>query len=69
MSELTDRLLILLIASVALGGMLVGWLGGFVVPALSGWSDNIGMAVIAVLFVGLLIGIWFEFDHIRTDRD
>ncbi|SFS52244.1 hypothetical protein [Halostagnicola kamekurae] len=68
MSELTDRLLILLIASVALGGMLVGWFGGFVVPALSGWSDNIGMAVIAVLFVAILIGIWFGFDRIRADR-
>ncbi|WP_247000770.1 hypothetical protein [Halosolutus gelatinilyticus] len=69
MSELTDRLLILLIAAVALGGILVGWIGGFVVPALGGWSDNIGMAVIAVLFVGILIGIWIEFNHIDTDRD
>ena len=69
MSELTDRLLILLMASVGLGGMLVGWLGGYVVPALGGWSDNIGMAVIGVLFVAILIGIWFEFDHISTSRD
>lgn len=69
MSELTDRLMILLMAAIALGGMLVGWLGGFVVPMFGGWSDNIGMAVIGVLFVALLIGIWFEFDHINTDRD
>lgn len=69
MSEITDRLLILLIVAVALGGILVGWLGGFIVPALGGWSDQVGMAVIAVFFVAILIGVWFEFDRIGTDRD
>lgn len=69
MSELTDRLLILLIVAVSLGGLLIGWIGGFVVPALSGWRQTVGMAVLLLLFVAILIGIWFEFDRVDTDRD
>lgn len=69
MSDITDRLLILLIVAVTLGGMLVGWVGGFIVPALSGWRETVGMAVLFFVFVAILIGIWFEFGRIDTDRD
>ncbi|WP_306055388.1 hypothetical protein [Natronococcus wangiae] len=69
MSEFTDRLLILVIVAVTLGGVLIGWVGGFLVPTLGGWRETVGIAVLSVLFVAILIGIWFEFNRIDTDRD
>ncbi|MFC7213537.1 hypothetical protein ACFQO4_05500 [Saliphagus sp. GCM10025334] len=68
MSEFSDRLLILLMASVTLGSVLIGWVGGFLLPQVTGWGQNVGMAILFVVFVAALIGVWFELKSIDTDR-
>ncbi|QLK26396.1 hypothetical protein HYG81_01890 [Natrinema zhouii] len=66
MSEFTDRLLILIIAVVGLGSMIVAWLGGYIVAEMSGMTETVGLAVLVLLFIGALIGVWHEFNDINT---
>ncbi len=69
MTELTDRLLILLVAAGAFGSLLVGWLGGFVIPSTGGQIETVLMGALIALFVAIVIGIWIEFSNIdaRTE--
>lgn len=66
MTEVTDRLLILLIAAGGFGSLLVGWLGGFVIPSTGGQLETVLMGVLILVFVAILIGIWIEFNSINT---
>ncbi|WP_254523735.1 hypothetical protein [Natrinema caseinilyticum] len=68
MSELTDRLLLLLIAFGSLGTLILAWFGGFIVAGTSGWLETVGLTLLVFPLVGTLIGIWYEFEAIDTDR-
>lgn len=69
MSEFTDRLLILLIAVVGLGSLIIAWFGGFIVEGTSGMTQTIGLAVLVLLFIGAVIGVWHEFNEVDTERN
>ncbi|WP_254764129.1 hypothetical protein [Natrinema marinum] len=68
MGEYTDRLMILLIAGGGLGTFIVAWFGGFIVAGTGGWVENLGLAVLVLLFVGVLIGIWHELNSIDAEQ-
>ncbi|SEV88652.1 hypothetical protein [Natrinema salifodinae] len=67
MGEFTDRLLILIIAVVGLGSLIIAWLGGFVVAEMGGWMEIGGLAVLVVLFLVALVGVWHEFNTVETE--
>ncbi|WP_408958222.1 hypothetical protein [Natrinema sp. 74] len=69
MGEFTDRLMILLIAVAGLGSLIIAWFGGFIVSGTAGWIENVGLAVLVLLFVGVLVGIWHEFNTTDTEQN
>ncbi len=68
MGEYTDRLMILLIAVGGLGTLIVAWFGGFIVAGTSGWVETVGLTLLVLLFVGVLVGIWHEFNTTDTEQ-
>lgn len=65
MGELSDRLLILIVAGTGLAVLLVGWAGGLVEAELAGMTESVVLGVLGLLFVAVLIGIWVEFGRVR----
>ncbi|WP_254530416.1 hypothetical protein [Natrinema gelatinilyticum] len=68
MSELSDRLLLLLVAFGSLGTLILAWFGGFLVAGTSGWVETVGLSLLALLLFGILIGIWHELKAIDPDQ-
>lgn len=67
MSELSDRILILIVAAVGIGGMFVAILGGLVEAELVGTPRTIVMVGLAGFVVAILVGLWFGFDRIEPE--
>ncbi|WP_265108622.1 hypothetical protein [Halosolutus halophilus] len=65
MSELTDRLLILVVAATALLVLITGWAGGLVEAVLGGVADTIVLGALGLLLLLVLLGIWQEFSTIE----
>jgi uncharacterized membrane protein (DUF485 family) len=61
MGEFSDRLIVLLVAATGLLVFLLGWTGGLVEAAIGGVTENVLFAVLALLFLIVLSGIWYEF--------
>jgi len=66
MTTFGDRLLILLVGGTAVGGLLIGWIGGFVFTSTTGWYRIALVGLLVVLFVAILIGIWIELDRVDS---
>lgn len=69
MGELSDRLILLVIAGTALIGVLLGWAGGLVEASAAGITEPILLALLAGLTVVILVGIWFEFNAIDDEKN
>ncbi|AHF99016.1 hypothetical protein HALLA_09155 [Halostagnicola larsenii XH-48] len=72
MGELSDRLLILLIAATGLLVLLVGWELALVEALemeLSGRVEAILYVAVIVVFVLVVISVWIETERIDEDRD
>ncbi|WP_339102358.1 hypothetical protein [Haloterrigena salinisoli] len=66
MTELADRLVILVIAGTGLIVFTLGWAGGLIESkALGEWQTAllVGLALVTIL---VLIGLWKEFNAINT---
>lgn len=61
MSELTRRLLILLVTVTAFVGLLLGWGVGLVIENGVGWTATGVFVAIAFLLVTILTAVWFGF--------
>ncbi|WP_247002554.1 hypothetical protein [Halosolutus gelatinilyticus] len=68
MSELTDRLMILVIAATGLLVLIAGWAGGLVEAELAGLPETLVLGGLFVLLVLALVGVWYEFNHTETRR-
>ena len=68
MTELTDRLVILLIAGGALAAMTLGWGRGLIQGQDAGAEQYVLLGAGALVLVGVLVGVWFAFDRIETRR-
>lgn len=72
MGELSDRLLILLIAATGLLVLLVGWELALVEALemeLSGRVEAALYAAVIVVFVLVVVSVWIETERIDEDRD
>lgn len=72
MGELSDRLLILLIAATGFLVLLVGWELALVEGLemeLAGQVEAILYAAVIVVFVLMVISVWIETERIDEDRD
>lgn len=66
MTDLGDRLMILLIAATSVLGLLIGFLAGFgeaLVPEDQQW---LFFVVLGLVFVAIVIGVWVE---LRRESD
>ncbi|WP_440763815.1 hypothetical protein [Natronorubrum sp. DTA7] len=69
MSQLGDRLVILLIAATGFAVLIAGWAGGLVeAEAPIGWEFAL-MGGLFLLLILVLIGFWMEFSLIDRDRE
>ncbi|QSW99994.1 hypothetical protein [Haloterrigena alkaliphila] len=66
MSELSDRLLLLVIAGTGLIVFTVGWAGGLVESKALGEWQTVLIVALALVAILLLVGLWKEFDLIDT---
>lgn len=66
-NDLGDRLLLLVVAATALFVLVLGWAAGLVEAELSGWADTLVLSALALLFLAVLVGIWFEFNDIEDE--
>lgn len=64
MSDLGDRLIILLLAATVLGSLLLGFGGAFVVAEVPRWAQLASLGVIVLAILVLLAVTWAEFDLI-----
>lgn len=68
MGELSDRLVLIIIAGTALIVFLLGWAGGLVEAAAGGILELSLLALLGVIVIMLLIGIWLEFREIDDEK-
>lgn len=69
MSQLGDRLVILLIAATGFAVLVAGWAGGLVeAEAPFGWEHALLIGLLLV-FLLVLIGFWTEFNLIDRERE
>ncbi|WP_207588050.1 hypothetical protein [Halomontanus rarus] len=64
MGELSDRLLILIVAGTGLAVLLAGWGGGLTEATVGGTTESVVLCVLALFFVATLVGIQLEFDRV-----
>lgn len=64
MSEFTDRFFIMLLAFIGFGGFLFAIAGGWIMSDLEGTMQYVAIGGLGVIVVGLMIGIWHEFNEI-----
>ena len=64
MTDLGDRLIILLLAVIVLGSLILGFWGAFVVAEVPRGAQLALLGVIGLLIVGILAFVWMEFDLI-----
>lgn len=60
MTDYGDRLLIMLVAATGLAVLFVGWAGGLVEGTLAGTTETVVLAILGVVFLLVLVGIWRE---------
>ncbi|WP_276254031.1 hypothetical protein [Halomontanus rarus] len=64
MGELSDRLLLLVVAGTGLTVPLAGWGGGLAEATVGGTAESVVLSVLALLSVATLVGIQLEFDRV-----
>ncbi len=70
MSELSDRLFILILSFVGFGGFFIAIVGSFVMADLHGPTRHVVIGALTLLILATLVGIWFEFNNIdRGEND
>lgn len=65
MSELSDRLVLLLMAATGLA-VGIGWAAGYVEAEIPWWEQNEWLVLLGLLAVAILVGIWLSFNVIST---
>lgn len=61
MTDLGDRLLIMIVAATGLAVLFVGWAGGLAESALAGTTETVVLSVLGAAFLLVLAGAWREF--------
>lgn len=69
MSQLSDRLLILLIGVVGFGSIIFAWFGGLVEAEFGGLPRQWGFIGLGIVLLIVLVGVWLEATHIDHERD
>jgi hypothetical protein len=72
MDDISDRLMILLIAATGLIVLLVGWEWALVQGIemqLSRWMELVLYAAISIVFVLVVVAVWFETRQVDKSRD
>ena len=69
MTELADRLVILVIAVTGLLVFALGWAGGLVEAETGAWTEIALFAGLALLAGIVVVGIWKGFDRVNSRPD
>ncbi|WP_254766961.1 hypothetical protein [Salinilacihabitans rarus] len=64
MSELGDRILLLIVAATGVSVLIAGWAGGLVEAEAGGWTELALFGFLGFLVFVLLVGLWRGFGEI-----
>lgn len=64
MTDLGDRLVVVLIAATGFAVLIVGWAGGLIEAEVPGVSQYVLLGLLGFAFLAVLVGIWTAFGEV-----